>query len=366
MMAALRAFRQETRASHDPHVPHNIRFMARAPDNALLLPLRFDGVKYLGFRHADADYLTMDVVVDVFQEEARLAARRQDAQGSPLELWRGGDAAVPRAVLAAALSKYGQLTPWELREAFYEHAAVKECTQFKPSLALAVLQRFGGQRVLDFSAGWGDRLAGAIAADVKRYVAFDPNTALRAGHAALVSRFVPSDHRARFSVSYEPFETAVLPPGETFNLIFTSPPFFDFEIYTQAPGQSVATYTSLEAWLVCFLLRCLSKAWSVLDQGGHTVIHLTDVYKTKVCEKMCLLMLWRLPGAYYRGVICSHGAAGRPRPLWVFYKAGPNASPPPHGAVGGQAVAQCAEGELRRLDPGVWEVAQAAIARGEL
>ena len=50
----------------------------------------------------------------------------------------------------------------------------KECTQFKPSLALTVLQLLRAKRVLDFSAGWGDRLLGAIAhSELERYLVSD-------------------------------------------------------------------------------------------------------------------------------------------------------------------------------------------------
>lgn len=50
------------------------------------------------------------------------------------------------------------------------------------------------------------------------------------------------------------------------------------------------------------------------------MIHLTDVFKTKVCEAMCLMATWQLPGCRYVGVMCSRGLADRPRPMWVFQK----------------------------------------------
>lgn len=65
--------------------------------------------------------------------------------------------------------------------------------------------------------------------------------------------------RPRFEIIYAPFEEAQLPPGETFDLVFTSPPFFDFEIYSKQPGQSVARYPKLEEWLVNFLFASVRK-----------------------------------------------------------------------------------------------------------
>lgn len=101
-------------------------------------------------------------------------------------------------------------------------------------------------------------------------------------------------------------------------------------------------YKSLHAWLVNFLLASLEKAWSGLVSGGHCVIHLTDVYKTKVCEAMCLMATWQLPCCRYKGVMCSRGLADKPRPMWVFHKMDHPHSP--------EALRHTEE-ELRRYDP---------------
>ena len=49
-------------------------------------------------------------------------------------------------------------------------------SQFKPVIAKAFYDKFNSKNVLDFSAGWGDRLAGFYASDSgKHYVGIDPN-----------------------------------------------------------------------------------------------------------------------------------------------------------------------------------------------
>ena len=68
-----------------------------------------------------------------------------------------------------------------------------------------------------------------------------------------------------------------------FDLVFTSPPFFDFEVYTDLPGQSIqGANNKLQTWLVNFLFVALSKAWDRLEPGGHIAIHITDVMSAKV------------------------------------------------------------------------------------
>ncbi|EGD75670.1 hypothetical protein PTSG_07789 [Salpingoeca rosetta] len=294
--------------------PHNVRIYSRTHDGQPFLPLQFKGRCHT-FVHDGGDYDSMDVLADFFQEGPRLRAVRKDQEASPLELW--SRPAFVHGVVGDCLRKRGQITLYALREEVYTQ--VKECTQFKPSLAAAVMRLFRATRVLDFSAGWGDRLLGAIAADVTTYHAWDPNHTLKAGHDAMRRRFLPSDRLGDFQITYTGFEHAQL-ESSAYDLVFTSPPFFDFEVYTQLPGQSVNTYRGFVSWLVDFLLASIRRAWAALRPGGHCVIHITDVYKTRVCEPMCLLVLATLECVQYEGVLCSLGGMGRPRPLWVFRK----------------------------------------------
>lgn len=61
-----------------------------------------------------------------------MKARRQDQEITPWAYWAENHASLMKQVLVAKRV----LTTHELREALYH--AVKECTQFKPSLAIAV------------------------------------------------------------------------------------------------------------------------------------------------------------------------------------------------------------------------------------
>ena len=91
-----------------------------------------------------------------------------------------------------------------LRESIYGNRKIKECTQFKPTLARSVMEKLRASRVVDFSAGWGDRLLGAAASSkVHSYLAFDPNIDLSPGHTAMLDRFVHGSRRKNFQVGEE-------------------------------------------------------------------------------------------------------------------------------------------------------------------
>jgi hypothetical protein len=215
---------------------------------------------------------------------------------------------------------------------------VAEATQFKVSMALSVIRLLtkgiDHLSILDFSAGWGDRLIAAIVSGAERYVGYDPNDRLIRGHREIINGLAEFSARGQYEVRPEPFETSQWKGNETFDLVFTSPPYFTFEQYSMDPTQSAIAYPEYEDWLVSFLYRSLSKSWAVLREKGHMAIHIAD---TKDMPNLCTLLLLfvqgLLPGAYYRGVISSQardelekedGAKPR-RPIWVFQKRAQNA-----------------------------------------
>lgn len=283
--------------------------------NSALFPFNFEGVDLL-FESEDDDYENIDVICDYFQEEQRLKAKRADQDKSVWNQWQEYSFIEKIVKLLVDNDMPSELNSFNLRETIYKN--VKECTQFKPSLYLALIKKFNAKKILDFSAGWGDRLIGAIAGDVDLYIACDPNINLKSGHDAIIDYF--KKDREKYKVIYSPFQTAKIDHEIKFDLICTSPPFFDFEIYTNQPGQSAIDFPKYNDWMIDFMFTSLAKSWMHLEDNGILAIHITDVYKTRVCEAINLFMEIFLDGAKYLGVICSTGKAGKPRPIWIWKK----------------------------------------------
>lgn len=272
----------------------------------------------------DREYWEMDIITDYFTERERMSARRRNARMSPLALFESNNDRWFKRLTENALKRYKTspeqegLSTHSLREAMY--GLVKECTQFKVSFTVAVIKMLKATRMLDISSGWGDRLTGAIAAGVDRYVGCDPNSALQEGHTEIINTFGGGD-TDRFHIIYEPFQEAALPADQTYDLIFTSPPFFNFEVYTKLKGQSILDFPTYTDWLVKFLFVVLEKAWKKLDYGGHMAIHLSDVdRKNHCCEAMVMFCACYLKDCQYVGIIGISGMAEFPRPVWVFQK----------------------------------------------
>jgi hypothetical protein len=294
----------------------------------------------LVWQEQPTDYDTIDQLTDYFTESQRMSAGRIDKNyKTPLELWAmttKKDEEMMREILGELLKSKEGLTHRSFRDAFWKTGL--EANSFKTTVASSVYWYFDAKRILDISAGWGDRLMAAMAHRAERYVAYDPNINLKPGHDEM-KRVFAGDYADRYEVRYTGFETGQL-GHETFDLIFTSPPYFNFEQYSKSSigavgavgavgtGQSMETYPRFNQWFVRFLCMSLSKAWANLDTNGNMVIHITDIggikdaEKNMIVEPMILYVLGYCACSGFDGVMGTIGYTGRPRPMWVFHKYG--------------------------------------------
>ena len=209
---------------------------------------------------------------------------------------------------------------WRCRQEF----GYKIATTFMPPYAKSIYEHFNAQSVLDPCAGWGDRLIGAAASScVKKYVCFDPNRSLRPGYAKLMELFGHSaikldDEHIHFSNSFQchaqPFESGALElDSESFDLVFTSPPFFEYEMYTPSNPK----YTN---WLEEFYTPLFIQACRCVKYGGHVCIHIGDtsagVIEPFLKENVHLICDLRL----IHKIGLEGLMSGETRTVWVFKK----------------------------------------------
>jgi hypothetical protein len=280
------------------------------------LDVKFDN-KYLAVDVMDS--YSVDLLTDLYQEEERIKCNVVGRQ-SPLEYWITH---IDDLCKEAMQIKDDRTLSEKLRELIYEKC--QECTLFKVTYAKFMYEKFNATKILDFSAGWGDRLLAAMAAKkVKKYLAYDPNINLKPGHDAMIADY---NKNKKMTIVYEPFETAVL--NETFDLVFTSPPYFNLEIY-KSNNQSIDSFKTYSDWKNGFLFVALKKAWDVLDVHGHLIIHIANIkiYNGDKFEYANIIedmnnYIFKFKGAQFKG---SLGIIGRPkgiekvRPAWVWQK----------------------------------------------
>ena len=132
----------------------------------------------------------------------------------------------------------------------------------KPSIK-GFYDYFGSVNVLDFSVGWGDRFAGFYCGETtKSYVGIDPNTLNHPNYKRQVEfykkhqTFFEEEKQGRVylftteDVDYSKYENY-------FDTIFTSPPYFNVEKYSDEDTQSYIRYKDIDSWNKNFLHKTL-------------------------------------------------------------------------------------------------------------
>ena len=108
---------------------------------------------------------------------------------------------------------------------------------FRPLMAMELYTRFKPTSVLDFTCGWGGRLIGASALNIANYIGIDSNQNLAEPYQKM-TEFLKSEGTKTNIQLY--FEDALKIDYSTlkYDMVFTSPPYYDLEIYSHQPEVS--------------------------------------------------------------------------------------------------------------------------------
>jgi len=210
--------------------------------------------------------------------------RSQQHRRAPIDYFN--DDELLRQLLARAPRFWPDRRCWNsqcLRSLFRIYSSGR-VANFRPLVARAIIDRFSppGGRVLDYCAGFGGRLLGSLALD-RHYLGVDAAAlqvkglkkmwnALRA-----IARGTAELHHARaedFLLSF---------PAHSVDLVFSSPPFFDVEIYGSDRAQSALRYPKYQDWLREFLEIIIVEARRILRPGGIFVINIADNRRLSLC-----------------------------------------------------------------------------------
>jgi len=186
-------------------------------------------------------------------------------------------------------------TPYvsEIRRMIVMTGGLGNVTKYRTVTSKAIVQFFGAKRVLDPCCGWGGRMLGTLAAAKDTvYVGCepDPNTA-KGLRGILEDPALPMAARTRGRIIEKPAEIALaeIATMEKFDLVLTSPPYFNLELYT-AGDQSTMMHKTwedwTEKWLKPVILGCIAcikeggvSCWSVKDFKSDKKYPLAEVTK---------------------------------------------------------------------------------------
>jgi hypothetical protein len=181
---------------------------------------------------------------------------RYRGEGSALEAWH--DDKKLRNAVRFQLRRGDPVEPHRVLRAITMQCRTP--TVFRPAVAKALYERYcpPGGRVWDPCSGYGGRLFGALAAGVS-YVGTDVVKATVEGNLKIAEMLGKSDQVEVHCCPAEDFD-----PGSV-DMVFTSPPYVDREVYSGDVEQSWRRHgTDLEGWLEGFIRPIAQRSRGVL------------------------------------------------------------------------------------------------------
>jgi SAM-dependent methyltransferase len=164
-------------------------------------------------------------------------------------------------------------------------------SNFRPTVAKYIYDHYAGSgRVLDFSCGYGGRLIGAISSNrVHTYAGTDPCVPT---YKQLLKIKKDLGEDKRIKIKNEPFEDAKFKKN-SFDLAFSSPPYFHQEEYGDEEGQSFNRYPTKEKWRDGFLSPLIKNCFRYLKDDGHFILNIANIETYKTFEEDALKLAER-------------------------------------------------------------------------
>lgn len=182
---------------------------------------------------------------------------------SPLELWK--DDNFLHKLVMNRLKYANRLTDSSIRTGI--KLLSKSVTNFKPNIAKYIYSKYAPNgRVYDYSCGFGSRMLAAMSLGME-YVGCEPNLKTFS-NLNKFGEFLKSNIGGSYSITESGSEDFVYKENY-FDIAFSSPPFFDYEIYSDDPGQSIVKYPVYEEWLINFWKKTIDNCKRSIISGGY-------------------------------------------------------------------------------------------------
>lgn len=183
------------------------------------------------------------------------------------------------------------------------------CVNFRPAVARGIYELNAGPeaRIYDFAGGYGSRCMGAyFAENVVEYVGVDVNTeTVEYTHREqkfLTDNFGSSTKMTTYLCGSEEFLQNHPEYKGYFDMSFSSPQYFNTEIYSSEPTQSCHKYPDYVRWVKYFYIPTILNAIDVLKDGGIFAINIFEKLKNLKGDQNLKAVTKKIAAS--RGFIC--------------------------------------------------------------
>ena len=157
-------------------------------------------------------------------------------------------------------------TPYlsELKRGIYFCCGLTKNTMYRPQMMKLACIKYKPERVLDPCAGWGGRMLGAVSYGA-HYTAFEPNTTTYANLMKIVDFLGIHDKVTLICDDARNMSHYNIPKVD---LVLTSPPYFDLEVYAHEDTQSIKNLNTYQEWADGFLREIIKLGLEHLNEDG--------------------------------------------------------------------------------------------------
>ena len=209
----------------------------------------------------------------------------------------------------------------KILRALQRYRGNKQVSGFMPCVAKSIYHKYcdEGSRVFDFCAGYGGRLFGAIACDkVKSYtcseINFDTYSNL---HDLYRTLRLHGEIEKEVSIFNQDSILAMKQfADKSFDFCFTSPPYFNAEIYSDDSSQSCNKYRGYSEWFYEFLIKAVQEAMRISEKVGVNIANVGGYRIADDLEKY--LKRKNVPYIIDRIRMPQYGGNYRYEPIFVF------------------------------------------------
>ena len=175
-----------------------------------------------------------------------------------------------------------KFTENRLRQSLKIYTGTQSVSNFRPTAAKLIYEKFGGETVWDMSCGWGGRLLGFLSAkNTKHYIGTEPSTKTYDGLLKMKKDF---SYLGKQVDIYKLGSEEYKPKKESLDLCFTSPPYFDTEKYSLESTQSFVKFPTENKWINGFLKKTIQNCYNGLKENKYMLINIANTPKYDFIE----------------------------------------------------------------------------------
>lgn len=176
-----------------------------------------------------------------------------------------------------------------LKDFFFSSSMVGKITNFNPVIARKILEYYmpiKGATIFDYSCGFGSRMLGALCSQNNyQYIGIDPYTELYE-RLLLFSDWIRDTLKSNnkpilLNKKSEEFIPSLC---EKIDLSFSSPPYFNYEIYTDSITQSYIKYPTYEEWKNYYMKNTILNIYRYTKENGIHAVNLQDTKRISIIE----------------------------------------------------------------------------------